>query len=124
MLTQVYERRGCCLAALGRKGEARESFKAAVEAMAGAKVTEEKRAEVVRQLMEEEERVGEEGSCPVAVTSARDRIRVWSRHKQVLRLDTGLLAGCSSPASYLLIQDGIQRNEPSNLPSPLVFSVQ
>ena len=59
-----------------------------------AKVTEEKRAEVVRQLREEEERVGEEGSCLVAVTSARDRIRVWSRHKQVLHaLVTGLLAG-------------------------------
>ena len=54
--------------------------------MAGAKVTEEKRAEVVRQLREEEERMAEEGSCPVAVPSARDRIRVWSPHKQVLTL--------------------------------------
>ena len=60
------------------------SFQAAVGAMALAKLKEEKRAEVVKELeaalasLKEAEVVN-----PVAVMTSTDRLRIWSPHKQV-----------------------------------------
>jgi len=80
---KVYERRGHCQKALGRFEEARSSFQAAVDAMAAAKLKEEKRGEVVKELeaalasLKEAEVVN-----PVALMTSTDRLRIWSPHKQ------------------------------------------
>ena len=80
---KVHERRGHCLRALGRLEEARQSFNAALETLGKAKVTEEKRAEVVGEVEAALGRVGEGEEHPVAVVTPTDRLRVWSPHKQV-----------------------------------------
>ena len=81
---KVYERRGHCQKALGRFEEAKSSFEAALAAMSSAKLKEEKRAEVVKELESSLTSLNEvEAVNPVALITSTDRLRIWTPHKQV-----------------------------------------